>query len=87
MTFTKFETKGTIWLSNLDVHSYRDELHIWLLSCVNIIYVTLDNKTSHKGQLMTGNKYDFHWLRFVIGQYLGEIQLFENMESIGKKIK
>ncbi len=51
MTFTKFETKGTIWLSNLDVHSYRDELHIWLLSCVNIIYVTLDNKTSHKGQL------------------------------------
>ncbi len=39
-------------------------------------YVTLEHKTSHKGQF------------YEIGQYLAEIQLFENLESEGaKKIK
>ncbi len=37
------------------------------------LYVTVDHKTSHKG----------HFFR--IGQYLAEIQLFENLESEGAK--
>ncbi len=51
--------------------------------------MTLDHKTSYKGQFLK--------LRFIhqlsidvwfvmIGQYLAEIQLFENLESEGAKI-
>ncbi len=63
----------------------------------NVIYVTLDHKTSHKGTFFEIEIYTsfeswinklsidvFHW--FVrIGLYLAEIQLFENLESEGAK--
>ena len=44
-----------------------------LITEINYIltYVTLDHKTSHKGK----------FLKIRIGQYLAEIQLFENLES------
>ncbi len=53
-------------------------------------YVTLDHKTSHKGQFFKIEMYtsseswiDVWFIR--IGQYLAEIQLFENLESEGAK--
>ncbi len=59
------------------------------------IYVTLDHKTSHKGQLFEIEIYKSSesWINnlsidvwFVrIGQYLAEIQLFEYLESEGAK--
>ncbi len=48
--------------------------------------MTLDHKTSHKGQffeLINGLSIDVWFVR--IGQYLAEIQLFENLESEGAK--
>ncbi len=58
-------------------------------------YVTLDHKTSHKGQffeieIWTSSE---SWINnlsidvwfVMIGQYLAEIQLFENLESEGVK--
>ncbi len=53
--------------------------------------MTLDLKTSHKGQVFETSEiwkcvplmYDF----FMIGEYLAEIQLFENLESEGAKKK
>ncbi len=61
-------------------------------------FVTLDHKTSHKGQFFKIEMYTSSesWINklsinvwFVrMGQYLAEIQLFENLESEGaKKIK
>ncbi len=57
------------------------------------IYVTLDHKTSHKGTFFQIEIYTSpeSWINklsidvwFVrIGQYLAEIQLFENLESEG----
>ncbi len=59
------------------------------------IYVTLDHKTSHEGQFFLIEIYTSSeiWINnlsidvwFVrIGQYLAEIQLFENLESEGAK--
>ncbi len=47
--------------------------------------MTLDHKTSHKGPFFEINKLSID-VRFVrIGQYLAEIQLFENRESEGAK--
>ncbi len=55
-------------------------------------YVTLDPKTSHKGQFFLNwdiyiwiNKLSIDVWFVRIGQYLGEIQLFENLESEGAK--
>ncbi len=58
-------------------------------------YVTLDHKTSHKGKFSEIEIYKSSesWINklsinvwFVrIGQYLAEIQLFENLESEGAK--
>ncbi len=46
--------------------------------------VTLDHKTSHKSQFFKIDKLSIDvW--FVIGQYLADIQLFEDMESEGAK--
>ncbi len=58
-----------------------------------MINVTLDHKTSHKGQFLTIKMYaspEIHKLSFdvwfvMIGQYLVEIQLFENLESKSAK--
>ncbi len=59
-------------------------------------YVTVDHKTSHKGQLFEIEMYTTSesWIvfpliySFMIGQHLAEIQLFENLESEGvQKIK
>ncbi len=45
------------------------------------IFVTLEHKTSHKGQFF---KISIDvW--FMIGQYLAEMQLFVNLESEGAK--
>ncbi len=44
--------------------------------------MTLDHKTSHKGIL---NKISIDIWIVMIGQYLVEIQLFENLESEGAK--
>ncbi len=58
-------------------------------------FVTLDHKTSHKGQFFKIEMYTSSesWINklsinvwFVrMGQYLAEIQLFENLESEGAK--
>ncbi len=58
-------------------------------------YVTLDYKTSHKGQFFETeiftsseswiNKLSIDLWFVRIGQYLVEIQLFENLESEGAK--
>ncbi len=59
-------------------------------------YVTLDHKTSHKGQFEIEiytlseswiNKLSIDVWFVMIGQYLSEIQLFENLESEGAKKK
>ncbi len=70
------------------------------IACKSLIklYVILDHKTSHKGKFFEIEIYTSSesWINklsidvwFVrIGQYLSEIQLFENLESEGaKKIK
>ncbi len=54
------------------------------------IYVTLDHKTSHKGQfweieIYTSSERLYFYFFVMIGQYLAEIQLFENLESEGAK--
>ncbi len=60
------------------------------------LYVTMDHKTSHKGQFCEIEIYaSFEsWINnisidvwFMIGQYFAEIQLFDNLESEGAKIK
>ncbi len=43
--------------------------------------MTLDHKTSHKGL----NELSIDVWFVMIGQYLAEIQLFENLESEGAK--
>ncbi len=58
-------------------------------------YVTLEHKTSHKGQsfeieISTSSEIWINNLSIdvwfvMIGQYLAEIQLFENLESEGAK--
>ncbi len=57
-------------------------------------YVTLDHKTSHKGtffkiemyhHLKLNNKLSIDVWFVMIGKYLAEIQLFENLESEGAK--
>ncbi len=58
-------------------------------------YVTLDHKTSHKGQFFEIeihtsyesriNKLSIDECFVMIGQYLAELQLFENLESEGAK--
>ncbi len=55
-----------------------------------LAYVALDHKTSHKGQFclnfwINNLSIDVWFVR--IGQYLAQIQLFENLESEGAKIK
>ncbi len=54
--------------------------------------MTMDHKTSHKGQFFDIEIYasSESWINrtfmfFMIGQYLAEIQLFENLESEGAK--
>ncbi len=59
------------------------------------LYVTLDHKTSHKGQFFNIEIYTSYesWINKIsidvwfvgIGQYLAEIQPFENLESEGAK--
>ncbi len=61
----------------------------------NRLYVTLDDKTSHKGQFFKIEIYasSESWIIIfsidvwfvMIGQYLAEIQLFVNLESEGAK--
>ncbi len=50
-------------------------------------YVTLDHKTSQKGQIEKSwiNNISIDVWFVMIGQYLAEIQLFENLESEGAK--
>ncbi len=55
-----------------------------------LAYVALDHKTSHKGQFflnfwINNLSIDVWFVR--IGQYLAQIQLFENLESEGAKKK
>ncbi len=47
-------------------------------------YVTLDHKTSHKGQFLHTEISIDTWF-VMIGQYFAEIRLFENLESEGDK--
>ncbi len=47
--------------------------------------MTLDHKTSHKGQFFEINKLSIDVWFAMIGQYLTEIQLLENLESEGAK--
>ncbi len=47
-----------------------------------IPYVTLDHKTSHKGQFLHTEISIDTWF-VMIGQYFAEIRLFENLESEG----
>ncbi len=71
----------------------NDDLHLWLNYPFK--YVTLDHKTSHKGQFFEIEIYTASesWINklsidvwfVMIGQYLAEIQLFENLESEGAK--
>ncbi len=55
------------------------------------IFVTLDHKTSHKGQFVKIEIYTSSesWINMLsivrIGQYLAEMQLFEYLESEGAK--
>ncbi len=46
-------------------------------------YMTLDHKTSHKGTFL--NKFSTDVWFVMIGQYLAEIQLIENLEFEGAK--
>ncbi len=73
-------------------------LHLVRLSPLLYLYVTLDHKTSHKGQFFEIEIYTSYesWINkpsidvwfVMIGQYLAEIQLFENLESeVAKKSK
>ncbi len=60
-----------------------------------ILYVTRDHKTSHKGQFYEIEIYTSSesWINklpievwfVIIGQYLGDKQLFENLDSEGAK--
>ncbi len=50
----------------------------------NLIYVTLDHKTSHKVSFFYINKLSIDVWFVRTGQYLTEIELFENIESEGK---
>ncbi len=59
---------------------------------IHIKYVTLEHKTSHKGQffeieiyIKLINKLSIDVWFVMIGQYLAEIQLFVNLESEGAK--
>ncbi len=66
----------------------------WLKK-MDCIYVTLEHKISHKGQLFETEIYTSSesWINnlsidvwfVMIGQYLAEIQLFDNLESEGAK--
>ncbi len=47
--------------------------------------MTLEHKTSHKGQFCEINKLSIDVWFVMIGQYLAEIQLFVNLESEGAK--
>ncbi len=68
---------------------FDDILIIWPAP----VYVTLDNKTSHKGQFLDTEIYTSSeiWINnlsidvwfVMIGQYLADTQLFENLESEG----
>ncbi len=54
-------------------------------------YVIIDHKTSHKG-LFFKLRFIHHLINFplmcgLLGQYLAEIQLFENLESEGAKLR
>ncbi len=65
-------------MQTTDVASVR-ETHFTFL------YVTLDHKTSHKGQdLWIYNLSIDVWFVMIL-QYLAEIQLFVNLESEGAK--
>ncbi len=53
-------------------------------------FVTLDHKTSHKGHFFKNWDLYIIWISFplmygLLGQYLAEIKLFENLESEGAK--
>ncbi len=47
--------------------------------------MTLEHKTSHKGQFCEINNLSIDVWFVMIGQYLAEIQLFVNLESEGAK--
>ncbi len=49
------------------------------------VCVTLDHKISHKGTFFEINKLSIDVWFVRIGQYLAEIQLFENLKSEGAK--
>ncbi len=67
-------------------------LHIDLIAVLHyqVIYVTLDHKTSLKGQffkieIYTSSESQINEFFVMIAQYLAEIQLFVNLESEGAK--
>ncbi len=78
------------WFSCIHPSSFR------LSYSMCFIYATLDHKTSQKGHLFPKLGFLHHlkaecrnisidvWF-IMIGQYLAEIQLYENLESEGKK--
>ncbi len=61
--------------------SLINDLHLSLFSVSKSTIVTLEHKTSHKGQL----RFQIDVWFVMIGQYLAEIQLFENLVSEGAK--
>ncbi len=74
---------------NFSLGRWKHRLYIRKCGKKSIQYVTLDHKTSHKGQFL----FIYSWINNIfidvwfvmIGQYLFEIQLFVNLESEGAK--
>ncbi len=79
----------------IDLHNIKHITVMGINNNVSAIYVTLDHKTSLKCQFFKIENYTSSesWINVLsidvwfvrIGQYLAEIQLFENLESEGAK--
>ncbi len=69
---------------DIEINTFEKNKNVKLIDLIFYIlymtYVTLDPKTSHKGNYLNR---DVWFAR--IGRYLAEIQLFENLESEGAK--
>ncbi len=93
--FKSFSLFLLLWLFFLWLFYFLLCKALWITSVWNLLYVTLDHKTSHKGQFVeieiyTSSESGVNNLSIdvwfvMIGQYLAEMQLFENLESEGAK--
>ncbi len=75
------------------IFCYKYNIYCIIIVSCGLPYVTLDHKTSHKCQFFEIEIYTSSesWINKLsidyglLGQYLAEIQLFENLESEGAK--